>query len=104
MCDIAGFTGLLRARHYETIHADGRHCSDRVQAGTQRMSNLGAGFVPRYAANLLGVFHSLHAAADSSGVGVGLATAQRILRRHIERILVEAGGATIHFTIAKGQQ
>ncbi|MDY6948358.1 MAG: ATP-binding protein, partial [Pseudomonadota bacterium] len=37
---IAGFTGLLRDRHYETIDADGRRCIDRVQAGTQRMSNL----------------------------------------------------------------
>jgi len=37
---IAGFTGLLRDRHYETIDADGRRCIDRVLAGTQRMSNL----------------------------------------------------------------
>lgn len=37
---IAGFTGLLRDRHYETIDADARRCIDRVLAGTQRMSNL----------------------------------------------------------------
>lgn len=37
---IAGFTGLLRDQHYETIDADGRRCIDRVLAGTQRMSNL----------------------------------------------------------------
>jgi light-regulated signal transduction histidine kinase (bacteriophytochrome) len=37
---IAGFTGLLRDRHYETIDADGRRYIDRVLAGTQRMSNL----------------------------------------------------------------
>jgi PAS domain S-box-containing protein len=37
---IAGFTGLLRDQHYETIDADGRRYIDRVLAGTQRMSNL----------------------------------------------------------------
>jgi PAS domain S-box-containing protein len=37
---IAGFTGLLRDRHYETIDAEGRRYLDRVLAGTQRMSSL----------------------------------------------------------------
>lgn len=37
---IAGFTGLLRDRHYETIDAEGRRYIDRVLAGTQRMSSL----------------------------------------------------------------
>lgn len=37
---IAGFTGLLGDRHYETIDADGRRPIDRVLTGTQReMSN-----------------------------------------------------------------
>lgn len=37
---IAGFTGLLRERHYETIDADSRRYIDRVLAGTQRMASL----------------------------------------------------------------
>lgn len=37
---IAGFTGLLRDRHYDTIDADSRRYIDRVLAGTERMSNL----------------------------------------------------------------
>jgi PAS domain S-box-containing protein len=37
---IAGFTGLLRARHYETIEADSRRYIDRILAGTERMSSL----------------------------------------------------------------
>jgi len=37
---IAGFTGLLRERHYDHIDTDSRHYLDRIQAATQRMSGL----------------------------------------------------------------
>lgn len=37
---IAGFTGLLRERHYDSIDADSRRYLDRIEAGTQRMSGL----------------------------------------------------------------
>lgn len=37
---IAGFSGLLRERHYDHIDADSRRYLDRIQAGTQRMSAL----------------------------------------------------------------
>jgi PAS domain S-box-containing protein len=37
---IAGFTGLLRERYYDTIDEDGRRYIDRVLAGTERMSRL----------------------------------------------------------------
>jgi PAS domain S-box-containing protein len=88
----------------------GKHPSAKIEFGAAELAGEkayfvrddGAGFSMEYADRLFQPFHRVHASADFPGIGIGLAIAHNIVRRHGGRMWAEAAvekGATFYFTL-----
>ena len=115
---VVGDLGLLRimlenllgnAWKFTSKCADARLELGVQHEGTQTVyfvRDNGAGFDMKYADKLFGIFQRLHENEDFPGTGVGLATVERIVRRHHGSIRAESAvgyGATFYFALGEQQ-
>ena len=110
----AGDPALLRVALQNLIANAWKFSSRRpeahIEVGVERHDGVtayfvrddGAGFDARYVDKLFTPFQRLHAAGEFPGTGVGLATVQRIVRRHGGTVWAVGAidcGATFYFTL-----
>jgi PAS domain S-box-containing protein len=97
------FTGSRKLARIEFGRMNGDPNGDRKNAFFVRDN--GVGFDMAHAGMLFGAFQRMHRRSEFPGNGIGLATAQRVVRRHGGTIWADAApdrGATFYFTIPAG--
>lgn len=106
----AVFTNLLSNSHKFTRNRNiaeiqvGSVEGEGGQVPTYFVRDNGVGFEMRYVDKLFGVFERLHRSEDYEGSGVGLATVQRIVRRHGGCVWAQSEldvGTTIFFQLER---
>lgn len=110
-CDASLFRIALEALLQNAWKFTRGRAPARIEIGVQSTTptvyfvrDNGVGFDTRYADKLFGPFQRLHSEREFEGVGVGLAAAQRVIRRHGGRIWADAApdrGATFYFTLGE---
>jgi PAS domain S-box-containing protein len=114
---VRGDAGLIRVAFTNLLGNAVKYTSRREQAQIEVghvekngrpvffVSDNGVGFDMEQASKLFKPFSRLHSESEFSGTGIGLATVERILRKHGGQICadaVEGQGATFWFTLGPG--
>ena len=108
--DVTMLQVLLENLFHNAWKFTGKQARARIEFGSVTMDDRtvffvrdnGAGFDMQYADTLFMPFNRFHAASEFPGIGIGLAIAHRIVRRHNGRLWAESApeqGATFYFTL-----